>query len=225
MKYIWWMYHNPSSFLLMDVCSASNFFHMQKRAALKVFCLPPRILHLWQYLYSIYAEEELICGTLCSSSNIPEPAMKVKVLVTQSCLTLCDPMDCSPSGSSVHGILQARILEGIAISFSRVSSWPRDRTWISRIAGRFFAIWAIRGSPKVYIAQLCLTLCDPMNCDLPGSSVHGILQARILEWTAVSSSRGSSHPGIEPRSPALLAEALLSELLGKANHWRPKGVV
>ena len=189
MKYIWWMYHNPSSFLLMDVCSASNFFHMQKRAALKVFCLPPRILHLWQYLYSIYAEEELICGTLCSSSNIPEPAMKVKVLVTQSCLTLCDPMDCSPSGSSVHGILQARILEGIAISFSRVSSWPRDRTWISRIAGRFFAIWAIRGSPKVYIAQLCLTLCDPMDYIVQGDC---ILQARMLERLAFPFSRGSS---------------------------------
>ena len=153
MKYIWWMYHNPSSFLLMDVCSASNFFHMQKRAALKVFCLPPRILHLWQYLYSIYAEEELICGTLCSSSNIPEPAMKVKVLVTQSCLTLCDPMDCSPSGSSVHGILQARILEGIAISFSRVSSWPRDRTRISLTVDRRFTVWATREVPVECITE------------------------------------------------------------------------
>ena len=52
--------------------------------------------------------------------------MKVKVLVTQSCLTLCDLMDCSPPGSSVHGILQARILEWVVISFSRVSSQPRD---------------------------------------------------------------------------------------------------
>ena len=52
--------------------------------------------------------------------------MKVKVLVTQSCLTLCDLMDCSPPGSSVHGILQARILEWVAISFSRGLSQPRD---------------------------------------------------------------------------------------------------
>ena len=66
--------------------------------------------------------------------------MKVKVLVTQSCLTLCDPMDCSPSGSSVHGILQAGILEGVAISFSRGSSRPRDQTQISCIAGRFITI-------------------------------------------------------------------------------------
>ena len=47
---------------------------------------------------------------------------KVKVLVTQSCLTLCDPVDCNPPGSSVHGILQARVLEWAAISFSRGSS-------------------------------------------------------------------------------------------------------
>ena len=54
--------------------------------------------------------------------------------VTQSCLTLCDPMDCSPPGSSVHGILQARILEWVAISYSRGSSWPRDWTWVSCIS-------------------------------------------------------------------------------------------
>ena len=52
-------------------------------------------------------------------------------VVAQSCLTLCDPMDCSPSGSSVHGILQARILEWVAISFSRGSFQPRDWTWVS----------------------------------------------------------------------------------------------
>ena len=64
--------------------------------------------------------------------------------VAQSCPTLCDPMDCSPPGSSVHGILQARILEWVAISFSRRSSQPRDRTRISRIVGRRFTIWATR---------------------------------------------------------------------------------
>ena len=57
-------------------------------------------------------------------------------------------MDCSLPGSSVHGILQARILEWIAISFSRGSSWPRDQTQISCIAGRFFAIWAIGKSMR-----------------------------------------------------------------------------
>ena len=53
------------------------------------------------------------------------------VLVAQSCLTLCSPMDCSPPGPSVHGVLQARILEWVAISFSRGSSEPRDRTGVS----------------------------------------------------------------------------------------------
>ena len=72
---------------------------------------------------------------------------KVKVLVTQSCPTLCDPMDCSPPGSSVHGILQARILEWFSISFSRGFSWSRDWTQVSCIAGRFFTIWAIWEAP------------------------------------------------------------------------------
>ena len=59
--------------------------------------------------------------------------------VIQSCPTLFDPMDCSLPGSSVHGIFQARVLEWVAI-FSRVSSRPRDQTWVSRIAGRLFTL-------------------------------------------------------------------------------------
>ena len=58
--------------------------------------------------------------------------------VAQSSQTLCDPMDCSPTGSSIPGILQARILEWVAISFSRGSSQHRGRTQVSCIAGRFF---------------------------------------------------------------------------------------
>ena len=54
------------------------------------------------------------------------------------------------------------------------------------------------------VAQLCLTLCDPMDHSPPGSSVHGILHARILEWIAISFSRGLPDPGIEPVSPALV---------------------
>ena len=64
--------------------------------------------------------------------------VKVEVLVSQLCPTLCNPMDCSPLGSSGHGILQARILEWIDISFSRGSSQPRDWTHISCIADRWF---------------------------------------------------------------------------------------
>ena len=83
--------------------------------------------------------------------------------VAQSCLTLLDPMDCSLPGSSIHGILQARILEWDAIAFS----------------GIFTATTA-------KLLQLCPTLCDPIDGSPPGSSVPEILQARILEWVAIS---------------------------------------
>ena len=66
------------------------------------------------------------------------------VWVAQSCPTLCDPMDCRLSGSSDHGILQARILEWVAIPFSKGSSWPRDWTQVSHIVGRCFTLWATR---------------------------------------------------------------------------------
>ena len=66
--------------------------------------------------------------------------VRVCVLVAQSCPSLCNPMDCSLPGFSVLEIFQARILEWIAIPFSRGSSLPRDRTLVSCIAGRFFTI-------------------------------------------------------------------------------------
>ena len=67
--------------------------------------------------------------------------------VAQSCPTLCDPMNCSLPGSSVHGIFQAIVLEWIAISFSRGSSWPRDQTQVSCIVDRRFTVWATREFP------------------------------------------------------------------------------
>ena len=67
----------------------------------------------------------------------------------QSCSTLCNPVDCSPPGSSMHGILQARILEWVANPFSSESSWLRDRTRVSCIAGRFFTIWKWKWSCSV----------------------------------------------------------------------------
>ena len=77
-----------------------------------------------------------------------EPScFRVCVCVCVSCsvvATLCDPMDCSLPGSLSHGILQARILEWIAISFSRGSSQAKDQTQISCIAGRFFTVWIIK---------------------------------------------------------------------------------
>ena len=66
------------------------------------------------------------------------------MLVPQSCPTLCNLMVCSPAGFSVHGTLQARILEWVGISFSRGSPWPRNETQVSYTAGRFFAVWPTR---------------------------------------------------------------------------------
>ena len=78
-----------------------------------------------------------------------EGRRKVKVK-SLSRVQLCDPVDCGLPGSSVHGILQARILEWVAISFSRGSSQPRNRTWVFRIGGRHFNLWATREAyPKV----------------------------------------------------------------------------
>ena len=82
----------------------------------------------------------------------------------QSCPTLCDPIDGSPPGSSVPGILQARILEWATISFSNARIHAKS-------------------------VQSCLTLCDPMGCSPPGSSIHGIFQARVLQWGAIAFSR------------------------------------
>ena len=73
--------------------------------------------------------------------------------IAQSCPTLCNPMDCSPASSFVHGISQARILEWVAISFPRRSSWPRDRTRISCLAGPFLTTpWWLRGKESVCYA-------------------------------------------------------------------------
>ena len=88
-------------------------------------------------------------------------------LVTSACLTLCDPMDHARPGSSVQGILQARIMEWVAIFFSNDKVRSEWSEWSE-------------------VTQLCPTLCDPMDCSLPGSSVHGIFQARGLEWVAIS---------------------------------------
>ena len=76
--------------------------------------------------------------------NSPLFVLSMKVKVIQSCLTLCDPMDCGLPGSPVHGIYQARILEWVAFPFSRGSSQSKDQTHISCIAGGFFTIWATK---------------------------------------------------------------------------------
>ena len=88
--------------------------------------------------------------------------VKVKVLLAQSFLTLCVPMDCSLPGSSVHGILQARILEWVAFPFSRGSSWPRDRTCVCCIERWVLYHWATREAPCRILNSYLKTL-DPQS--------------------------------------------------------------
>ena len=77
----------------------------------------------------------------------------------------------------------------------------------------FFVSLHYGSEVKVLVAQSCPTLCDPMDCSLPGSSVHWIIQARKLEWLPCSPPGDLPNPGIEPGSPALQANSLLSEPL------------
>ena len=76
-------------------------------------------------------------------------------LVTKLYLTLCDRVDCSPPGSSVHGILQARIQEWVAISSSREFSWPKNQTYISCIVGRFFATEPLGKPLRIWLLSAC----------------------------------------------------------------------
>ena len=96
----------------------------------------------------------------------------------QSCPTLCDPVDGSPPGSSVPGILQARTLEWVAMSLHALEKCMKVKS-------------------ESEAAQSCPTLHDPMDCSLLGSSFHRIFQARVLAWGAIAFSKGKDI-GSEP---------------------------
>ena len=115
----------------------------------------------------------------------------------QLCPTLCDPIDRSPPGSSVPGILQARTLEWVAISFSNACMHAK-------------------------LLQLCATLCDPMDSSSPGSAVHRILQARTLEWVAVSF---SSVHAKSLQSSLTLCDLLDCSLPISSVHWIFQGKI
>ena len=108
----------------------------------------------------------------------------------QSCPTLCDLMDCSLPGCSVHGILQARVLEWVAAPSSNACMHAKS-------------------------LQSCLTLCDPMDSSPPGFSVHRVLQVRILEWVAISISRGSFQPRDRLQVSYIAGRFFTTEPLGK----------
>ena len=110
------------------------------------------------------------------------------------------PHGLSLPGSSVHGILQAIVLEWIAISFSRVSSQPRDQTRVSRIVGWHFTVWATR---EATVAQLCPTLFQPMDCSMPSLSVHHqLLELTQTHVYRVGDAIQPSHPLPSPSPPA-----------------------
>ena len=96
----------------------------------------------------------------------------------QFCLIFRNPMDCSPPGSSVHGILQTRKLEWVAIPFPGGFSQPMDQTHVSCASA--LAAAAAKS------LQSCPTLCNPIDGSPPGSPIPGILQATTLEWVAIS---------------------------------------
>ena len=133
--------------------------------------------------------------------------LKVKVLVTQSCPTLCDPMDCSPPGSSVHGILQARILEWVAYPFSRGYSQPRIEPRSSHIAGGFFTVWATREAQSEGDGSSILSDFGARQAPL------SMRFSRQEHWSGFPfpSPGALLDPGIEPGSHILLGDSLLSE--------------
>ena len=115
--------------------------------ALGILCLGPHLcLPVSTSAFSLHFSECQACLSFLSEDS-SHWIQVLKVLAAQSCLTLCDPMDCRPPGSSVHRILQARILEWVAIPSSRGSSQPRDRTHDFFIAGIFFTTEP-QGSPN-----------------------------------------------------------------------------
>ena len=102
------------------------------------------LLISWSYLPTAYALQGKTCFPTIPTACV---CVCVCVKVTQLCLTLCNPMDCSLAGSSVHGILQERRLEWVPVPFSRGSSEPRDQTQDSCISGRFLTFWAMAWVP------------------------------------------------------------------------------
>ena len=116
-------------------------------------------------VHGIFQARVLEWGAIAFSALYIAAAAAAATKSLQSCPTLCDPMDSSPPGFSVHRIFQARILEWVATSFSKIKT-------------------AAAAATKSL--QSCPTLCNPRDSSQPGSSVPGILQARTLEWVAIS---------------------------------------
>ena len=131
------------------------------------------------------------------------------------CPILCDPMDCSLPGSSLHGILQARVQEWVAISFSRGSSQPRNRTQVSCIVSKTLYHLSHHGSPKVKSLSRVRLFATPWTVAHQAPPSMGFSRREYWSGVPFPSLGDLPDPGIEPRSPALQAEALTSEPPGK----------
>ena len=131
----------------------------------------------WSTLNSFY-------HTMVQTGNEPQPLSLYWSEVTQSCLTLCDPMGYNLPGSSVHGIFQAIVLEWIAISFSRGSSWPRDRTRVSR-----FTVWAT-------IVHKCTLACKSTRIHTH-THTHPCSLHAISSWGGLSTATSSGWNGVD----------------------------
>ena len=131
-------------------------------------------------------------------------------------------MDCSPPGSSIQGILQKRVLEWVAISFSRGSSWPRDWTWVSSIEADAFTVWANQGS--LLLSVLHLNSTKLLDWNLPRPHTRGPLLWRILicalysnqaSWVSCFPKFCESCQGVlEPERAASLCSLLVRSLGG-----------
>ena len=126
----------------------------------------------------------------------------VCVWITQSCLILCDPIDCSPPGFSVHGIVQIKILEWVAIHFSRESSQPRDWTWVSWLQKDSLPS-SHHGSPHTTVIsanilkEILLSSSFCTTAQLSGKSVLGLQLPHRVEhgWRGSGGAAGSVHAG------------------------------
>ena len=123
----------------------------------------------------------------------------------QSCPTLCNPMDCRLPGSSVHWILQESIPEWVVMPSFRGSSWPRDGTCISCLAGGFFTTKAPgKTCCCCSVTKSCPTVCNPMDWSMPGLPVHHqLLESTQTHVHWVGDAIQPSHPLSSPSPPAL----------------------
>ena len=129
---------------------------MKMKFLMKLFGHTLHNWSLWVFPYWMGPSSKMYKKELYQSSSlwnyrtfVPKKVKVKEIEVVQSCSTLCDSMDCSLPGFSIHEIFQARVQEWVAISFSRGYSQLRDRTQVSHIAGKFFTTWATRKVQRI----------------------------------------------------------------------------